>query len=368
MAKNKYEYSRSTFYYEGKQYTTWGKTQKDADQKAALKEKALKDGEVGISNNMTCAAWCDEWYELFKVSTGKVEEKPLKTYRRHIAMIVEEVGNTKLKDVTSVHLQKVLNKRAGYSKSEVGKLMYTIKDIFNQARDSEPPLIVRNPAAKLTMPKTYTGKRRSITDAERTMMLKTAETHPAGLMFRTMLYCGLRPGEIMALKWKDIDFKEKNIRVTTAKESGSNRIKEPKTEAGIREVPIPDVLLSDLITLNREIKGSPFQSVFHQLKSDKPHTEASFYCAWHSFKREMDIQNGAKLYRNKIILSVLASDLEPYCLRHTFGTDCQTAGIDIDVIRQWLGHEDITTTMTYLHTSKQTFAAAAEKKNQAVVG
>ena len=58
----------------------------------------------------------------------------------------------------------------------------------------------------------------------------------------------------------------------------------------------------------------------------------------------MDIEMGAKIYRNKIIESKIAKDLTPYCLRHTFATDCARAGVPLETVRWFLGHEDISTT------------------------
>ena len=53
---------------------------------------------------------------------------------------------------------------------------------------------------------------------------------------------------------------------------------------------------------------------------------------------------GAKVYRNKIVESMIAPDLTPYCLRHTFATDCARAGVPLETVRWLLGHADISTT------------------------
>ena len=190
--KKEYDYKRSTFYFNGKQYTARGKNQKEADKKAALKKNALENGEIGISKNMTVSAWCYEWLETFK--KGKITDKSYACYKRHIDnLIVAEIGNVKLKEVRDVHLQKILNSRQGYSKSDTTKVRNTIQAIFKRARISR--LIPYDPAEELEMPRTTQGKRRSITDKERAWILKTAETHHAGLWVKLMLYTGLRPGE-----------------------------------------------------------------------------------------------------------------------------------------------------------------------------
>ena len=356
-AQSKYEYKRSRFYHNGKQYETTGRTQKEADGKAALKLKALESGEVGISKNMTVTSWCSEWLHTYK--KGAVTAKTYGSYKSYVDnQILPEIGNMKLKDVRDVHLQRIPNNRAGYSKSEVTKLQNTIKAIFKRARVSR--LIPYDPAEELEMPRTTQGKRRSITDNEREWILATAETHRAGLWVKMMLYCGLRPGEIIALLWKDIDFKKKMVYIDKAKESGSNDIKEPKTDAGNREIPIPDIFIDDL----RRAKGEPFKPVFTQLTTGKRHTQTSFYCSWSSFVREMDIAIGAKVYRNQIVVSLVAPDLEPYCLRHTYCTDLEAAGVPINVARYLMGHADISvTSKIYTHTTSKVISDAAGKIN-----
>ena len=73
------------------------------------------------------------------------------------------------------------------------------------------------------------------------------------------------------------------------------------------------------------------------------------------FKRDLDIQMGAKLERNKIIKSVVAPDLTPYCLRHTYCTDLQRAGVPINIAKELMGHADIQTTANiYTHKDNDT--------------
>jgi site-specific recombinase XerD len=70
----------------------------------------------------------------------------------------------------------------------------------------------------------------------------------------------------------------------------------------------------------------------------------------------MDISNGARVYRNQIIESTLAEDLEPYLLRHTFCTDCQAAGVPINVAKELMGHSDISVTAKiYTHMVDEVF-------------
>ena len=352
--KSNYNYKVSTFYINGKQYKERGKTQKEADQKAALKKKQLESGEVGVSNNMSVRNWCDVWIETYK--QGTVAEKTLRECRRYVGMVCNEIGGYRLKDVKDVHLQEMLNKMQGKSTSDTRKYRIAINSIFSRAVKSR--LIPYNPADDLALPLTVQGKRRSITDVERELILQVAETHGAGLWVKTMLYCGLRPGEVMALRWCNVDFVNRRLCVVEAKESGSARIKSTKTAAGVRDVPIPAPLLSDF----KKAKGLPFDNVFVKPQSGKPHNEKSFYAQWRSFKREMNIQAGVKVYRNKLLDDFVAPDLSPYCLRHTFCTDLQAADVGIDEARRLMGHSDISVTSNiYTHYTDEMMLRVAQK-------
>jgi len=351
----KYEYIRLTFYYNGKQYEVSGKTLEEAVEKKILKKQALENGEIGISAKMTVKRWAYEWLEIYK--KGNVTDKVYAGIKSKIdRFILPEIGALRLKDVTDTHLQKIINGRSGYSTSHVEKLMRIIKAMFRQARISR--LIVYDPAEGLVMPKTTSGSYRSITPFEKSKILALCETHYAGLWVKTMLYCGLRPGETYALEWRHIDFENRRIYIEQAKESGSNTIKAPKTKAGIRKIPIPAILISDF----EKHRGEPFSPVFTQQKSEKRHTESSGRTLWKSFKRALDISMGAKVYRNQIVMSVVAEDLVPYCLRHTYGTELQDAGVPINIAKYLMGHTDVQTTANiYTDTTDETIQRAANQ-------
>jgi len=317
---------RSTFRYNGKRYERKSTTsQKDADNKADRLKRDLEDGVVGISKQMRVSTWAYEWLDTYKKPC--VIDKHYKNYKRFVDnVIIPQIGGLKLSEVTAVHLQKMLNSRAGNSHSDIKRLRDTIKAIFKKARETR--LVNYDQSEYLTMSAAKNGTHRSITDIERKHFLRVAAEHPAGLMFKTMLYCELRTGEVVALSWKDIDFTNHMINVVAAMESGKDTLKAPKTVAGVRKLPIPDELYRDLL----ELRGNPFDSVFTQETTGMRHTQSSRVKAWGSLKKAIDKSMGAKWEKRKAkdgkmrlikVLSVVAPDFVPYCLRHTYCTDLQ---------------------------------------------
>ena len=343
----KYDYVRKTRMVNGKRYEAYGKTEPEALTKLAEKIAAAKRGEETVNENMLVSAWYKQWKAVYKDHKG-LTPKSLGMYdEKYNKYIKPKIGSMKMKDVRDIHLQKILNEEAGKSTSHVKKIRLVLQEMFKRARQSR--IILFDPAETLEMPRTSEKKRRSITEEERTAILEVAKTHRSGLWIMTLLYTGMRPGETAALVWNDIDFQNNEIRIHAAKESGSNAIKAPKTEAGIRTIPIH----SELRPLLEANKGKPFDPVF-KTGAGNPQNENSLRRLWTGFKRDLDIHMGAELERNKIIVSKVAPDLTPYCLRHTFATDCAKAGVPLETVRWLMGHSDISITANiYQHPNTQ---------------
>ena len=81
----------------------------------------------------------------------------------------------------------------GHSKDQINKVKRDMYRMFKKAQKNN--MIIFNPAEDLDTPKAKDGKRRAITDEERSLILSVAKTEPQGLWIKTMLYCGFRPGE-----------------------------------------------------------------------------------------------------------------------------------------------------------------------------
>lgn len=345
------KYIRKTARYNGKKYEATGKTELEALTKLAEKLAAAKRGEELISGAMTVDAWYKQWKATYKDPKG-LTAKSLGMYdEKYTKYIQPVIGRLRLQDVRDTHLQKILNDQAGMSLSHAEKVRRVLREMFSRARKSR--LIAYDPAEDLELPAVTEGKHRSITDAERAVILEVAEYHPSGLWVLTLLYTGMRPGEAAALNWADVDFQNNMIHIHAALESGSNRLKAPKTDAGVRDIPIH----SDLRWRLLEAKGHPFDPVF-KTQSGGRQNSGSISRLWKSFLREMNIRMGAKVERNQIKEPKVAEDLTMYCLRHTFATDCARAGVPLETVRWLMGHADISTTANiYQHRDDTTLRA-----------
>lgn len=287
--------------------------------------------------------FADNWYEL-NIKNTNISDTTKSDYKYYLySNIIPYFEKFKLCDITEDDCQRFLNKYVGYSKANVSKIRMTLRRVLRKAQKQK--LIGENPAEDIVLPQVTEGKRRPITDEERALILKQVPNHYAGAMVLTMLCCGLRPAEIRRMEWDWVDFDNAILIVGKS-----------KTKAGTgRKIPMPPQLVKAL----REHKAKKLneQYVFVRCKNPNlPMDKNAFYHAWHNFKREMDIANGAKVYRNQIVESTLAEDLEPYLLRHTFCTDCQAAGVPINVAKELMGHSDISVTAKiYTHMVDEVF-------------
>lgn len=344
MKKDKNGYYRHDFSYEGKQYTVRAKTQKDLWKKIALKEEQLRTGQIIINENTHVNQWMLEFIETYKKPA--ITDKTLKqllSYNKNY--IFPSIGNMRMKDIKSTHLQKILNMCQNSSKSHVDKLTNLVKGAFKRAYINQ--VILHNPAEGLEKPSATEGHNRAITEMERKYILSLAENHRAGLWIKIMLYAGLRPVETRELKWIDVDFSTKTLFVKSA-----------KTDYGIRKIPIVAPLFTSLLSA-KENKESEY--VLTQALTPKAHTKTSMRQMWENFRRVLDIEMGAQTFRGSILpeTSKVAADLTPYCLRHTFCTDLQTAGVPINVAKDLMGHSSIElTAKIYTHLSDESYLQA----------
>lgn len=361
------DYIQKTFTFDGRRYSVYGRTEEEVALKRAEKERQLTEGRV--DSNMTVRQWAQIWLETYVDSKDITDASRRMYYDKMKNIILPAIGAYKLRNVSATQLQQLLNRRAGYSASDTGKLRIVLKAMFRQAAENR--VIPYDPAAGLKMPKTTKGKHRSLTEAERAALITAADAdrvdgkpNNSGLWVLSMLYCGLRPGETAALRWSDVDLDAGTLHVRQAKEAHSKSIKAPKTSAGVRDIPIHKDYLARL-------RNAPHTSeyVFTQRDGKTPLTESSMKKMWDTVKKYMDLALGAKTERIKppgkrkhmtvIVESVLSDDIDLYCLRHTFCTDLQRKGVPINVAKELMGHADISTTANiYTHSTPDVLEAA----------
>lgn len=354
----KYKYSKNITI-DGKVYKIRADTKEELAVKEYKKRQDVENGVKKIEKNMLFRDWCAEWLETYKEPSVSKE-----TYDGYVSRIrchiLPTLGNMRLKDIKSLHIQKIINDIGSGSREMIDKVAYTVHQILEDARRNG--LLIDNPAENITKPKGTVTSRRAITPSERRHILHTAETHRAGTWIYLMLYAGLRPAEACALQWRHIDFNRRLLKVEgSVKRSG--HVGEPKTAAGKRSIPISKPLHDRLMTEKKQrLQAGPFDYVVINTKGEMVNA-SSMRKMWISFRNALNVDMGCSTFRGRPVPPYrVADDLVPYCLRHTFCTDLQAAGVPINVARELMGHTDISvTSKIYTHSTEEATHAALLK-------
>lgn len=357
--KNSSGYYRHRETYKGVKIDLKSKDNAVLATKVYERKKQIDDGNILNSENVKLKTWAETWLETYKkpsICAGNYN-----TYKTNIYNhILPFVGSMNIKDIKPFQLQSILNNKAGSSKSHIMHIRNAITGMFRDAQRNG--MIKNNPAEDLTMPKSTEGTHRALTDDETKLLLEVCKKHHAGMFALMIYYCGLRPQEVTALLVSDIDLINNLVYVTKATEPHTRNNKEKtKTKSGIRNVPIPEELKILLIPYLKNKKPSDYYVTTVQGTTLTSNRWKEWF---NSIKRDMDINNGAKLKNNQIIESTLADDLTCYCLRHTFCTDLQRAGVPLNIAKYLMGHKNIATTAKiYTHHTEDMTQAARESMN-----
>lgn len=342
--------------YNGVKYDIHAKNKKELREKLLRKFAEIDSGV--IDSNTTVKVWFEKWFKTYELP--RTSPTTARNRRTQAKKMLSEIGNMRLQDVRAAHLQSILNS-LDCSQSYGNKICQLIQRVFRDARRNK--LIRDDPAEDLELPQLKKeAPRRAITAKERELLIDAAKHHRGGLWVMLQLYCGLRPSEAAAVQ--KVDLSGDVLHVYKAVNRYEKTIGDTKTDSGVRDVPIPQALrdfIADWQTYWDALQ--PFDYVVSTLSGNLL-SAGGQQSVWKSLRRMMEISNGAELYRNAIVAPTLAGDFVPYCLRHTYCTDLQAAGVPINVAKELMGHSDISlTSRIYTHSSNEALLDAGSKIN-----
>jgi integrase len=359
--KNKDGYFRSTFVIgknpdgNPKRIIIRGKTKKEHDEKLA-EAKRLHLRGIDL-NDITVNEWGQRWLRIYKANASNEQRKMYSTKLEKF--IKPWFGEKPIKIIRASDLQEMMNSFTGKKRGTIVKIRQVIKQMFEAAeRDG---IIERNPAAYLELPLLEENPRRPLTNIERATIWGVSKTHFCGDYVLVMMLCGLRRGECIALRVEDVDLVRKRIIINKALRFYNNigKEKSPKSKAGIREVPIPNVLYN---ILEKRCEGKSPDTLLFTKSEGSPATQQTCKWWWNSFIRQCHITVGAKQYRNKILTETSAFDnnVTPHYLRHTYATDLYASGIDERAQKYFMGHAPLNdVTDIYRKMNDTAFSRAA---------
>lgn len=246
----------------------------------------------------------------------------IRVYQLHIKDTFGNMELDKIKpSLIATWQNKLLEKLASKTVQSIRIVFNTIlEDALRDEHINKNPIsVVKSPSGEETRIK----KPFSIEEINKILDFITPKMKA---YFALGFYTGMRTGELIALKWTDIDFKNKIIKVQRAIRQGVEG--KPKTKNSIREVEIIDALMPYLQE-HRKLSRSDANYLFETYNNQPYTTSAKIGVSyWRPCLKELGIQ-----YRNL------------YQMRHTFASLMISNGEDILWVANMLGHKDSTTTL-----------------------
>lgn len=269
-------------------------------------------------------------------------------------------GNDEISEIKPYRVEEVLNSLSRYnpntqkgaSKRLLKAISNTVNQIFEFAVEND--MIVKNPACKAykVIPKNAPTKTvTSITEYQRELVMMI--DHPAKIAAILMMFMGLRTGEVLSLKWNDIDLNELVINVRTSCErvaSNKYSIKFGTKNGKCRKVSIPSSVAE---YLERQKLNSISELVVN--KDGRLHTPTTWKRTWKSYQFSLNYavykERCKKLGvepKNKYSPTGIPDmnvRFNAHQLRHTFATMLYLSGVDVLTAQELLGHADAKTTL-----------------------
>lgn len=281
------------------------RTKKDAvNYLQELREAPQKRRSITVS----------ELVEVFMVDVDKMSSSKKFGYRAAWNRIKDAVQHKSIDELTVSELQELVDMAAEtyYTKKDIKNLLshcykLAIRDDYTD----------KNRAQYIQIGSPHTAEREIFTEQEIAVLWSDYRSSPSTIVAEmlTMLYTGIRPGELMTIKKENVHTDEHYMTGSIKTEKGRNR-----------KIILPDKLLPVLSWLMEQ--SSSDRIAEHS-------TRARFYKAWNDKRPALGLRE----------------ELTPYCCRHTYVTRLTALKVSPAMLQELAGHEDYDTTLDYTHLS-----------------
>ena len=355
------------------------KTRQEAEAAAAALITEVNQGTFIKESDILFKDWADDWLPLYIERNGP---KPgtIRLRQYSIKKLLPYFAHIKLKNITEEMYQSVLNdlKDQDFSRSTIEGVHTTAKMIFKMAVSKrmhkidpttnayikkDEQIIIESDEEELPA---YFEKE------ELALFLYTVREKGLFMdnpIFTTLSYTGIRVGELVALKWKDIDFNKQTIHITkTSYNPDNNTIKyqlvPPKTKSSRSKVVVDKVVIDTLIKHKEEQE----KIITHLGDSylDNGYVFANVYRHPGYPILVKFVESRMSRILKKTILNL---GLTPHSLRHTHTSLLAEASVGLEEIMDRLGHQDDEVTRkVYLHVTNVMKREASDKFSKLMQG
>ncbi|MDO5327754.1 MAG: site-specific integrase [Clostridia bacterium] len=330
--------------------------------------KSRCKGLAAFNENMRFKDLCEEYFRVY--APNKL--KPITEYDYEKTVyyrFIPYFGNKKLKDITTGMLSDFFCKLTLTDKEGNVRPLAprTVKRNFNMMQSImhfavSQHYLKESPCTGVILPDrdaTQEEKRKFLTEEELPRFLELFKGYSAfNTMIKLLLHTGMRSGEMLGLRWEDIDFEDRQIHVlhTLSDVAGTYFLTTPKTKGSKRTIHMSETVYN-LLHEHRK------HQVELQMALDVfPHPEMVFTSTSGNYKDRSCLNTGFKRFLKGAEFEFLTL----HCLRHTNATLLLNSGVDLKIVSEHLGHSDVGTTgniyADVLASSRQKTAQLIELK------
>jgi integrase len=304
-------------------YFTKGKAQAHLDELLRQTRDGSLPGLVQTGKTFSNAA--DEWL-AYSENVRDCKPSTMHDYRNMARVLVREFGSRKIETITTQDIDLWISGYGGSNRTRQ-KYLVCLGSIFKRAMKVYG--LPRNPADLVERPRVRRAAKIDVLRPEEVLALvRAAESDQDAAIFHTAAFAGLRMGELLALRWRDVDFTRRTIHVRENWTQGETTTPKGGTE---RAVPMAEEVAERLARLGqREHFVADDDLVFCTARGQ--------HVGYKSLKER---------YRAALRAANLREDFRFHNLRHTFGSTV-IRHADSREVMEWMGHADLTTTRRYL--------------------
>jgi integrase len=326
-----------------KRKTLYGKTRQEAATKLA---KALSDREDGLvfdDGGLTVGKYLDKW--LGGSVRGSVRQSTFDRYEIAVRVYIKPaLGRLKLKQLTPTHVAAFYQDRlaAGSAPASVNKLHVTLHKALDQAVKWH--MIPYNAAEVVKAPRPASEEIRPLDQEQAKTFLEIARGERFEALYVLAVTTGLRQGELLGLKWEDVDLENGLIRVrrTLTRNRGHLLLGEPKTKRSRRTVRLTEAAVEAL-------KGHLARQMEQIERLGDLYEDQGLVFA----TQRGTLVNPTNLRRRSfapLLEKAKLPTIRFHDLRHTCATLLLSSNVNPKIVSEMLGHSSIAITLdTYSH-------------------
>lgn len=324
-----------------KKKSFYGRKKYGQDAKAQRNEfiEKIEAGDYSDIKKVTVKGWLEKY---LKVYCSDCEQTTKDGYENYIYNhMIPELGDLMVNQVKPIHIQEFYNneRKKGYSEKTMLQQHRILKRAFTKAFNDG--LIGKNPINGVDAPSPEDFKPTIYTEDQFSLLLNKLQGHKMEAIVLIAGMCGLRRGELLGLRWEDIDFDREILTVqrSVVSTSEGTKTKQPKTKKSTREIVIPSIIIPRL----KQLRGI---GKIYVKKDGTDYNPSTVSRAFRNFLEKNELQH-----------------IRLHDLRHFNCTMMLKYGVPEREAQERSGHSNPTMLRKYQHVLEEMDRASADKLN-----